>query len=139
MSWFKSLQKGFKDAVDKTKEAGTRMEKLAKEALEKTKSAMLASLPQSMAAAVTDSPSSLAKLKQEVQTYQAKNAAVGAQHPVQLTDKDGCTLLHLATKSGTVEVVTYLLDSHVRGTLSSMLFSVVVDVGCIPNKTMSIV
>ena len=37
MSWFKSIQKGFKDAVDKTKEAGDRMEKIAKQALAKTK------------------------------------------------------------------------------------------------------
>ena len=109
MSWFKTLQKGFKDAVDKTKEAGARMEKVAKEALEKTKAAMAAPLPSVLvAAAEGDDP---ATLQSEMKTFQEKNPLVPSV--MAMTDKDGKTLLHLACAAGATDTVKFLVGAQV--------------------------
>ncbi len=135
MSWFQTIQKGFKDAVDKTKEAGDRMNVLAKQALEKTKVAMLASLPAALAAAAESGD--VARLKAEIAAFQGSTADVGgggggsggggaggnagggsaAAAPggaLTLTDKDGQTVLHFACASGHAGVVQFLIDARVR-------------------------
>jgi len=108
MSWFKQLQRGIKDVVDKTKEAGDRVQKIAEQALEKTKVAMLANLPQSLVTATETGE--LDTLRKALVTYENTNPGVNA---MTLTNKDGKTLLHFASESGPPEMVKFLLDAKV--------------------------